>query len=136
MNLTDKIVSYRRNKIEDHRGWFLKVINGKENNLPNHTGEVYITLAKPGEMKGGHYHPIANEWFTLITGTCTLKLVDIVTKQYLEIQLDSQEPVTVFVPRGVAHGFFNTSKEHEFILIAYSDELFVPSDTIPFEFEN
>ena len=134
MSLSEKIVTYKRNKIEDNRGWFLKVINGKEADLPKHTGEIYLTLAKPGEMKGGHYHPIANEWFTLIQGTCVLKLEDVETKECLEIELDSQELVTIYVPCGVAHGFFNTSLEQDFILIAYSDELFDPADTIPSHF--
>jgi dTDP-4-dehydrorhamnose 3,5-epimerase-like enzyme len=134
MSLSEKIVTYKRNKIEDHRGWFLKVITGKESNLPMHTGEIYITVAKPGEMKGGHYHPIANEWFTLIQGTCVLKLEDVETKECFEIQLDSQEHVTVFVPCGIAHGFFNSNIAQDFILIAYSDELFDPADTIPFNF--
>ena len=136
MSLAEKIITYKRNKIEDHRGWFLKVITGKESNLPKHTGEIYITLANPGEMKGGHYHPIANEWFTIIKGTCLLKLEDIETKECLEIKLDSQEPVTIYVPCGIAHGFFNNSVEQDFILIAYSDELFDPADTIPFDFIN
>ena len=134
MSLSEKIITYERNKIEDHRGWFLKVINGKEHNLPKHTGEIYITLANPGEMKGGRYHSLANEWFTLIAGTCLLKLEDIETKEYLEIHLNSQEPVTIYVPCGIAHGFFNSSLEDDFILIAYSDELFDPTDTISFDF--
>ncbi len=134
MSLSEKIISYKRNRIEDTRGWFLKVITGKESNLPNSTGEVYLTMAIPGEMKGGHYHPIANEWFTLIAGTCVLKLEDIETKECIEIQMDSQAPVTIYVPCGIAHGFFNTSLEQDFILIAYSDQLFDPIDMIPFDF--
>ena len=89
MSLSNKIIIYKRNKIEDDRGFFLKVINGKESNLPKHTGEVYITSAKPGEMKGGHYHTIAKEWFTLISGVCLLKLMDTETNECLEFQLDS-----------------------------------------------
>jgi dTDP-4-dehydrorhamnose 3,5-epimerase-like enzyme len=134
MSLSEKIVIYTRNKIEDNRGWFLKIINGKEADLPKHTGEIYLTLANPGEMKGGHYHPIANEWFTLIQGTCILKLEDVETKECLEIELDSKEPETIYVPRGIAHVFFNNSLTENFILIAYSDELFDPSDTISFNF--
>ena len=46
-------------------GGFLRVINGTE---PDNRFkcEVYITSAKPGESKGGHYHLMANEWFTLV----------------------------------------------------------------------
>ncbi|WP_294324261.1 WxcM-like domain-containing protein [uncultured Chryseobacterium sp.] len=134
MSLSEKIITYKRNKIGDSRGWFLKVINGTEFNLPKHTGEVYLTMAIPGEMKGGHYHPLANEWFTLITGECILKLVDMDTKEHKEIYLNASEPMTVYVPSGIAHAFFNTSEEKDFILMAYSDQLFDSTDTISFNF--
>lgn len=134
MSLSEKIITYKRNKIEDSRGWFLKVINGTESNLPKSTGEVYLTMATPGEMKGGHYHPLANEWFTLITGECLLKLEDIETNEYKEIFLNSSDPVSIYVPAGIAHAFFNVSKDNDFILLAYSDQLFDPADTIPFTF--
>jgi len=135
MSLSEKIVTYKRNKIEDSRGWFLKVINGTESNLPKSTCEVYLTMATPGEMKGGHYHPLANEWFTLITGECLLKLEDVETKEYREIILNSDDPVTIYVPSGIAHAFFNISTNSDFILLAYSDQLFDPVDTIPFTFK-
>ncbi|QZK89589.1 WxcM-like domain-containing protein [Flavobacterium sp. CHNK8] len=136
MSLSKKIFTYKRNKIEDSRGWFLKVLTGTELNLPNRTGEVYLTMAKPGEIKGGHYHPKANEWFTLITGECILRLEDMENQEFMEIFLNADDPVTVYVPFGIAHAFYNTSKEEEFILMAYSDQLFDPADTIPFNFKN
>lgn len=135
MSLSEKIISYKRKKIEDSRGWFLKVINGAESNLPRHTGEVYLTMATPGQMKGGHYHPLANEWFTLITGECILKLEDMETQERKEIHLNANDPVTIYVPSGIAHAFFNTSEEKDFILMAYSDQLFDPADTIQVEFK-
>ena len=133
MSLADKIIVYNRNKIEDHRGWFLKVINGKETNLPAHTGEIYITVATPNQSKGGHYHPIANEWFTLIKGECLLELVDMQTKESLTISLSENDPKTIYVPNNIAHNFKNTA-DSEFILLAYSDELFDPADTILYPF--
>lgn len=129
MDLLSKIKIIERRKIEDSRGWFLKVINGLEENLPKYTGEVYLTNATPGEAKGGHYHEIANEWFTLITGDCELKLTDIVTGEKLSLNLSSLRPQTVYVPNGIAHIFINNSL-NEFILLAYSDQLFIPEDTI------
>lgn len=131
MSIKEKIKIIERNKIEDSRGWFLKVINGLEENLPKHTGEVYLTCATSGEAKGGHYHEKANEWFTLIAGDCELKLVDVVTGEKLSIFLSADSPKTVFVPNQLAHIFINHSSQ-DFILLAYSDELYVPDDTIMF----
>jgi len=128
MSLNDKIKIIPRRLIIDNRGWFIKVIDGKEKNIPNYTGEVYLTSAIPGEAKGGHYHEKANEWFTLITGDCELKLVDILTGEKLTIILSSQKVETIYVPNNIAHVFINKSVQ-DFILLAYSDQLFVPEDT-------
>jgi dTDP-4-dehydrorhamnose 3,5-epimerase-like enzyme len=131
MSISSKIKIIERKKIEDSRGWFLKVINGLEDNLPPYTGEVYLTNATSGEAKGGHYHPLANEWFTLITGICEVKLVDLSTGEKLTLQLSSKEPKTLYVPNNIAHIFINNSDD-EFILLAYSDQIYNPADTIMF----
>ena len=131
MSLNTKIKIISRRLIIDDRGWFLKVIDGKEENLPSYTGVVYLTCATPGEAKGGHYHEKANEWFTLVTGECELKLVDIVTGEKLSINLSSTKPETIYITNYVAHIFINNSS-NDFILLAYSDQLFVPEDTMIF----
>lgn len=59
----------------------LKIIDGKENSLPNYTGEIYIVSAISGESRGGHYHNRAIEWFTLVEGNAVLKLEDIRTNE-------------------------------------------------------
>lgn len=131
MSLISKIKIINRIKNEDSRGWFLKVINGLEENLPSYTGEVYLTNAIAGEGKGGHYHKKANEWFTLVAGKCELKLVDIVTGEKLLINLSSSKPVTIYVPSNIAHIFVNNSLD-DFLLLAYSDQLYFSEDTIMF----
>ncbi|AWK03018.1 hypothetical protein HYN56_01810 [Flavobacterium crocinum] len=132
MTLLSKIKVIERKKIEDSRGWFLKVINGLEDNIPSYTGEVYLTNAKPGEAKGGHYHEKANEWFTLITGDCELKMVDIITGEKQTLYLSSTKAETIYIPNHIAHVFIN-NYENDFILLAYSDQLFVPEDTLIFD---
>jgi dTDP-4-dehydrorhamnose 3,5-epimerase-like enzyme len=132
MNLEAKIKIIERKKIEDSRGWFLKVINGLEDNLPPYTGEVYVTNATPGEAKGGHYHEKANEWFTLIFGQCEVKLVDLKTGEKLSLQLQSESPITLYIPSNIAHVFINNG-DGEFILLAYSDRLYQQEDTIMFQ---
>lgn len=130
--LQDKIVIIDRRLIQDDRGWFLKVITGKEEHIPQHTGEVYLTMGKPGQMKGGHYHPMAIEWFTIIQGAATLRLEDIETKERMEVKLSFEDAKTVFVPCNVAHAFYNESME-DFILLAYTDRYYDPSDTIAYK---
>ena len=131
MSIKSKIKVIERKKIEDSRGWFLKVINGLEDDLPTYTGEIYITNAVVGEAKGGHYHDKANEWFTLIVGECEAKFLDLETGEKMSLQLSAQKPTTIYVPKKIAHIFINNGNS-EFILLAYSDQLYHPEDTIGF----
>lgn len=120
-----------RRLIADNRGWFLKAITGTEDNIPSHTGEVYLTMGKPGQAKGGHYHPEAVEWFTIIEGKAVLKLEDIETHERLDIEMSLEKAITVFIPNNVAHIVVNAG-DSDFILLAYTDKLYDPKDTIPY----
>ena len=134
MSQIDKVHIINRRLIVDDRGWFLKAITGKEVGIPSHTGEVYLTMGKPGQAKGGHYHPKAVEWFTIIEGSATLKLEDIETHERRDIEMPFEKAQTVFIPNGVAHVVVNNSDKN-FILLAYTDKLYDSADTIPHTIE-
>ena len=131
MSQIDKVQIINRRLIADERGWFLKAITGTEEGIPNHTGEVYLTMGKPGQAKGGQYHPEAVEWFTIIQGSAVLKLEDMETHEYRDIEMSLDKAITVFIPNNVAHIVVNNS-DKDFILLAYTDKLYDPKDTIPY----
>ena len=131
MSQFSKVQIIQRRLIADERGWFLKAITGTEERLPSHTGEVYLTMGKPGHTKGGHYHPDALEWFTIIEGSAVLKLEDIETHERRDIEMSLEKAITVFVPNNVAHILVNNS-DKDFILLAYTDKLYDPTDTIAY----
>lgn len=130
MNLIDTIKVIDRSLLEDDRGWFLKVLNGKEKELPAHTGEIYMTMAKPGAWRANHYHPVTSEWFTVFKGTAKVILEDIISKERLILEFDGNKPQTLFVPPGIAHVFINNSKEEDMLLVVYAANLYDPSDTV------
>lgn len=133
--LKERAIIIQRKLIADDRGWFLKAITGTEKNIPSHTGEVYLTMGKPGQAKGGHYHPEALEWFTIIEGSAVLKLEDIETHERVDIPMSLDKAITVFIPNNVAHIVVNDS-DKDFILLAYTDKLYDPKDTIVYEIKN
>lgn len=133
MILLNKVEIIERKKINDERGWFLKTLTGKEEGLPNHTGEIYVVRTYPGQIRGGHYHEVAKEWFTLLTGKATLRLKDTNTQEEATLELDADRPITVVIPAFIAHEFKNVSDD-DFLLLAYTDVLYDPGDTIPFLF--
>ncbi len=133
MTLIASIRFIPRRRLQDERGWFLKVIDGHEADIPPHTGEVYLTLAHPGQARGDHYHPETAEWFTVIDGRALLRVADPQTGARAEWWLDSAHPQTVFMPAGLAHVFVNPAQaERSFLLLAYAANRYDPADTIPF----
>lgn len=131
MSQIEKVKVIPRRLLKDERGWFLKAITGTEENIPSHTGEVYLTMGKPGQTKGGHYHPEAVEWFTIVQGSAILKLEDMETHERRDIPMSLDKAITVFIPNQVAHVVVNDSHE-DFILLAYTDKLYDPKDTISY----
>lgn len=132
MSNIDKVRIIPRRLIKDERGWFFKAITGTEDEIPSHTGEVYLTMGTPGQIKGGHYHPEAVEWFTVIEGEAVLRLEDIETHERKEIPMSLEQSISVFVPNNVAHEFKNVG-ENNIIILAYTDKLYDPSDTIAYK---
>lgn len=130
----DKVHIIQRRLITDERGWFMKAITGTELGIPSHTGEVYLTMGKPGQAKGGHYHPEAVEWFTIIEGNAVLKLEDIETHKRIDIEMSLEKAITVYIPNNVAHVVVNNS-DKDFILLAYTNLLYNPQDTITYKIE-
>ena len=133
MSLIDTVRFIPRRLISDERGWFLKVIDGHEEGIPEHTGEVYLTMAHPGQARGNHYHPNTAEWFTVIDGRALLQVADPQTGARAQWWLDGAEPQTVFIPAGLAHVFVNpVDAARTFLLLAYAANSYDPADTIPF----
>lgn len=131
--LIERIEIIPRKKLIDDRGWFLKILTGKENGLPAYTGEIYTVYSEKGASRGGHYHIQATEWFTVLQGKTTLKLCDVITHETLTILLDCNEPQTIVVPPNVAHRF-DAIDQNTFLLLAYTNMHYSPKDTTLFEF--
>ena len=131
MSQIEKVRVIPRRLSSDDRGWCWKAITGTEEDIPSHTGEVYLTMGKPGQAKGGHYHPEALEWFTVIQGEAILKLEDIETHERRDIPMSLDKAISVFIPNNVAHTVVNNS-DKDFILLAYTDKLYDPKDTISY----
>jgi dTDP-4-dehydrorhamnose 3,5-epimerase-like enzyme len=115
----------------DDRGWLLKVLDGHEDHLRREVGECYLTWSAPGQMRGNHYHPMTSEWFTVIQGRARLTLCDPETGERAGMELDASEPITVYVPAGLAH-VWCSDNDSSTLLVAYADRGYDPADTVPF----
>lgn len=127
MSLLNRIRTYPRQHRGDSRGWLLKLLDGSETGLPSAVGECYTVLGHPGAVRGGHYHPIANEWFTVVQGRATLLLADPSSGERASMELSGESPVTVHVPAGVAHAF---QVKEMMLLFSYADRRYDAADTV------
>jgi dTDP-4-dehydrorhamnose 3,5-epimerase len=73
-------------------------------------GQVYMTTAKPGIVKGWHWHKLQYDSFTCVSGKMLLALYDnregSVTKgELMDFEISLDNPMVVQIPPGVYHGF-------------------------------
>lgn len=120
-----------RKKIPDSRGYFLKIMHGKEAMTDDRFGEIYLVKGESGKSRANHYHESATEWFTVIQGKVSLVLEELCSGKQVSICMDADFPATVKVPPGVAHSLVGIDNV-DYMLLAYSDKPYVPSDTIAY----
>lgn len=75
---------------------------------------VYVSSVNPGERKGPHLHKRRDSYFTCIHG----KVIFIIKTDdgFEEIEVDSENPVMVFVPKNFSSAHINVSNTTSRIL--------------------
>lgn len=114
-------------KKSDERGWLVEVLGG--NQLPEHPvfGQMHVSVAHPGKVRGNHYHKRKVEWFCVPSGTGHLVLQDIESGAKRELTLGENALKTVKITPGTVHAIKNVG-QGEMLLIVYANEIFDPDD--------
>ena len=109
---------------EDSRGWLIKLLMREHISTDLRFGEIYITAAHAGQVKGNHFHERAREWFSVIQGRALMATRVLTSGESAFTRLDADTPEIIEVAPGVAHAFKNDGSE-TMLLLAYAD---VPYD--------
>ncbi len=120
---------------QDERGMVVEIIRREDTEEGKPFGQVYLTTANPGYIKGNHYHKRKTEWFCVIKGKGELILRDLKSKELKKILMDDEKNfLLVKIPPNVAHAIRNIGSEVLYLL-AYIDEPYNPDDpdTYPLE---
>ena len=143
----DGVVLKMLRVIPDEQGWLMEILSC-DDPLFKQFGQVYVTTAYPGVVKGWHYHKKQTDNFTCINGMMKVALYDArdgsPTKgNLLELFVGDKNPLLISVPPGVYHGFKGIGTETAFFLsvptLPYNytepDEYRLPPDTteIPYD---
>jgi dTDP-4-dehydrorhamnose 3,5-epimerase len=89
---------------EDERGWFLEV--RRESHLPERTLQTNISFSRQGVIRGLHYHERGqDDLFACLTGMARVVVLDRATDEVFTVDIGEENPVAVYVPGHLAHGF-------------------------------
>jgi dTDP-4-dehydrorhamnose 3,5-epimerase len=107
--MIDGIKSKKLKVIPDERGRLMEMLRCDD---PEFTrfGQVYMTTAFPGVVKGWHYHKKQDDNFAVVKGMIKLVLYDLRTEsptqgEVNEFFIGDHRPMLVHIPHGIAHGF-------------------------------
>lgn len=95
--------------LPDKRGRLMEILRS-DDEIFSKFGQVYLTVAYPGVVKGWHYHKIQVDNFVCVSGMMQLVLYDArkdssTFKEINEFFMGLHNPVLVQVPPYVTHGF-------------------------------
>ena len=87
---------------------------------------VYLSSVNPGEIKGPHLHKNRTSYFFCIHGKVVFIIQD-ENGNFEEIEVDSENPVLICVPNGIASAHVNVGKEQSRVLVL-ADVAWRPND--------
>ena len=132
----DKIKVRKLEIKEDERGWFAEILRFEElSKSKNGFGQIYVTVAKTGQIKGKHYHKRKTEYFCVIKGNGLLTLVDKITNKRKEIKMGEDNMIMVTIPPNIWHAIANIDKKNDMYLLAHIDESYNQDDPDTFHEE-
>jgi dTDP-4-dehydrorhamnose 3,5-epimerase len=122
----------------DDRGYFREVVRLQDSSL-SPCAQVSATMSYPGVIKAFHYHNNQDDLWYCAKGMIQAVLYDgrkdsPTYKATQVVPMGDQNPVTLFIPRGVIHGYKVLGTQEAFVVYATNqvydpeDELRVPHD--------
>ena len=89
---------------EDDRGWLYEL--RCDSALPAPTRQTNISFSRAGVIRGLHYHERGqSDLFACLSGMARVVVLDRETGETMSIDIGDDNPVAVWVPGQLAHGF-------------------------------
>ena len=106
--------------IPDERGHLMEMLRC-DDEFYQKFGQVYLTVAYPGVVKGWHYHKVQTDHFVCVKGMLKVALYDdrdgSPTKgEVNEFFMGERNPILLVIPNGVLHGMKGTGTEPAYLI--------------------
>ena len=94
--------------IPDERGRVMEILRS-DDEIFRKFGQVYLSVAYPGVVKGWHYHKVQTDYFTIVKGMMKVVLYDgrpesPTQGEVNEFFIGELNPLLIVIPPGVLHG--------------------------------
>lgn len=106
--------------IPDERGWLMEMLRC-DDEIFQQFGQVYMSVAYPGVVKGWHYHRKQTDYFTVVKGMAKVALYD--TRKdsptYGEVNdffMGERNPILITIPPLVLHGIKGIGTEPAYLI--------------------
>lgn len=111
--------SYPLEMHADARGSFTEFLRTPER------GQVSVNIAKPGIVKGNHWHDTKNEKFLVVRGEGLIRLRRVGADEVYEYRVSGERLIVVDIPTGYTHSIENVG-EGELVTVMWASEPFDP----------
>ena len=113
--------------IPDERGRLMEILRN-DDEIFRKFGQIYLTAAYPGVVKGWHYHKVQWDHFVVVHGMMKIVLYDSrkdspTHGKVNEFFMGTHNPMVLQIPPYVFHGFKCIS-EHEAVVINVPTEVY------------
>ena len=106
--------------IPDERGRLMEMVRADDKDFIKF-GQVYMTTANPGVVKGWHYHKKQYDCMAVVSGMMKIVLYDMREEsttrgEVTEFFAGIHNPVRITIPPGVCHGFKCISRKEAIVV--------------------
>lgn len=111
--------------IPDERGRLMEMLRSDDPDFLKF-GQMYLTTAYPGVVKGWHYHKTQTDTMFVVSGMMKIVLYDMrpgspTRGELSEFFAGIHNPIRIQIPPGVCHGFKCVSTEEALVINAPTD---------------
>ncbi len=114
--------------IPDERGLLMEILRSDEP-MFERFGQVYVTVVKPGIVKGWHYHKVQTDHFSCLQGKALVVLYDARPEsrtfgEVNEFDIGFHNPLLIKIPPYVYHGFMSSESQEDAMILNVPTEVY------------
>ena len=116
--LPERKMSYPLNMNMDNRGIFTELVK-----TPNN-GQVSINIARPGNIRGQHWHNNKWEIFMVVSGHGLIQQRKIGSDKVHNFEVHGEDMRAVILLPGYTHNIINLEKDRDLVTVMFANEQF------------